>query len=96
MRKSFLIPTLASLPMGMAAWLVYQGGSSLFVLSGLINRGEMNWLYNCICLAAAILIAAPIYFALVIKLGAVGKTELAAMPGGRRIAGIGEKLHLLK
>ncbi|MCI5585070.1 MAG: polysaccharide biosynthesis protein [Lachnospiraceae bacterium] len=96
MRKTFLIPTLASLPMGMAAWLVYQGGSSLFVLSGLINRGEMNWLYNCICLAAAILIAAPIYFALVIKLGAVGKAELAAMPGGRRIAGIGEKLHLLK
>ncbi len=96
MVKTFLIPTIASLPMGVVAWLAYQGSNSLFILSGALEKGEMNWLYNCICLIPAIGLALPTYFALVVKLGAVGKAELAAMPGGRTLVSIGKKLHLLR
>lgn len=93
--KTFLIPTLASLFMGLVAWLIYEGSSRLFVLGGMLKPGEMNWLYNLLCLVMAVLVAIPTYFGLVIKLGGVGKRELEAMPGGRTIVGIVRKLHLL-
>lgn len=93
--KTFLIPVLASGLMGLVAWLIYEGSTRLFVLGGMLEQGEMNWFYNLLCLAMAVLAAVPTYFGLVIKLGAIGKRELEAMPGGRTIVGIVKKLHLL-
>ncbi len=96
MVKTFFIPLLASIPMGAAAWLVYHGVTGLFVLAGLLEKGKMNWLYNCICLVPALLAAVILYFVFIIKLGAVRKKELKAMPGGRTLVRLARKLHLLK
>ena len=94
-KKTFIIPLMASVPMGLTAWLIYEGSTILFAFAGLLEKGEMNWLYNGICLVMAVLAAIPTYFSLVIRLGAVGKRELESMPGGRTILGIVRKLHLL-
>jgi len=41
------------------------------------------------------LIAVVIYFALVVRLGAVSREELRAMPKGAALVRMAEKLHLL-
>lgn len=61
--------------MGAAAFGVYHG---LYLLIHI----------NVICLAAAILVAVPIYFVLTIKLGAVGRKDLLG-PSQRSASGQG-------
>jgi hypothetical protein len=55
----------------------------------------MNWLYNCICLVPSLLVAVIVYFALIIKTGAVTSRELAAMPKGGTLLKAARKLHLI-
>ena len=81
--KTFCIPFLAALIMGAAAMGVYYG---LYFLIPV----------NVVCLTAAILIAAPLYFALILLLGAVGRRELLAMPKGTLLVRAAEKCRLLK
>ena len=50
---------------------------------------------NVICLAAAILVAVPIYFVLTIKLGAVGRKDLLALPKGALLVRAAEKCRLI-
>ena len=46
-------------------------------------------------LAAAILVAVPIYFVLTIKMGAVGRKDLLALPKGTLFVRVAEKCRLI-
>lgn len=80
--KTFLIPGWAAILMGAAAFGVYHG---LYLLVHM----------NVVCLAAAILVAVPIYFVLTIKMGAVGRKDLLALPKGTLFVRVAEKCHLI-
>lgn len=77
--KTFLLPGWSAVIMGAAAFGVYHG---LYLLIHI----------NVICLAAAILVAVPIYFVLTIKLGAVGRKDLLALPKGALLVRAAEKM----
>lgn len=93
--RTFLIPAAAALWMGGAAFLVYKGMDKLMVMLGILEKGSMNWMVNCICLVPALLVAVIIYFVLILKFGAVSREELAAMPKGRTLVNLAQKVHLL-
>ena len=93
--RTFLIPVAAALWMGAAAYLVYKGMNLVLVALGLLEKGAMHWGLNCVCLVPAVLVAVIIYFALVIKFGALSREELRAMPKGATLVRAAEKLHLL-
>lgn len=80
--KTFLLPGWAAVLMGAAAFGVYQG---LYLLIHI----------NVVCLAAAIIVAVPIYFILTIKMGAVGRKDLLALPKGTLFVRIAEKCRLI-
>lgn len=88
-KKTFIIPTVASGIMGAAAYGVYQ----LFYLltSGLL-KGRLG---TAVCIMPAILAAVLIYFILLIKMGGVNGAELRTMPGGTRLARVAARLHLM-
>ena len=92
--RTFLIPAAAAAWMGAAAFGVYKGMNLLMVTLGVLEKGTMHWGINCICLIPAVLIAVIIYFALVIRFGAVSRTELKAMPKGTVLVKAAEKLLL--
>jgi stage V sporulation protein B len=93
--RTFILPAFCSLFMGAAAFAVYSGMNQLMILAGAIEKGTMNWLYNCICLVPSLLVAVIVYFALIIKTGAVTSRELAAMPKGGTLLKAARKLHLI-
>ena len=68
----------------------------IFVTMKLLEKGTLNWGLNCICLIFAVLAAVVVYFALVIKLGGVNREEMIALPKGRTLVRIAEKIHLLQ
>ena len=80
--KTFLLPGWSAVIMGAAPFGVYHG---LYLLIHI----------NVICLAAAILVAVPIYFVLTIKLGAVGRKDLLALPKGALLVRAAEKCRLI-
>ena len=93
--RTFLLPAAAAVWMGVVAFLVYHGMNLLLVALGMLEKGSMNWGWNCICLIPAVLFAMVVYFALVIKFGALNREELGAMPKGRTLVKMAEKIHLL-
>lgn len=80
--KTFLLPGWAAILMGAAAFGVYHG---LYLLIHM----------NVVCLATAILVAVPIYFVLTIKMGAVGRKDLLALPKGTLFVRVAEKCRLI-
>ena len=80
--KTLLLPGWAAILMGAAAFGVYHG---LYLLIHM----------NVVCLAAAILVAVPIYFVLTIKMGAVGRKDLLALPKGTLFVRVAEKCRLI-
>ncbi|MBR2038105.1 MAG: polysaccharide biosynthesis C-terminal domain-containing protein, partial [Lachnospiraceae bacterium] len=93
--RTFLIPVLAALVMGVVVFFTYAGMNFVMVSLGMLEKGTMHWGMNCVCLMPSILIAVIVYFVLIIKFGAVSRTELTAMPKGRSLVRVAEKLHLL-
>ena len=81
--KTFLLPILASVVMGAAAFGVYQG---LYYLCKI----------NIVALAAAVFVGVMVYFILIIRWKVVSEAELTGMPKGRMLAGIARKLRILK
>ena len=79
---TFFMPALSSACMGIVAWGAYEAVYSV------IHS-------NVIALAFAILLAVLIYFALMIRIGALGREELLNIPKGTALIRLGEKLHLL-
>lgn len=85
--NTILLPLWAAVIMGIVAAAVYYG------LTWLLPEGYMG---NALGLLTAVALGALVYFAMVLKLGAMTKKELQAMPKGNLIVKIAVKLHLLK
>lgn len=81
-KKTFLIPMVASAVMGAAAFGVYRAAYSIF--GNLISTG------------ISVLVAVAVYFVILILLKGVDAQELRSMPGGTRLSGLARKLHLMK
>ena len=81
-KKTFLIPMVASAVMGAAAFGVYRAAYSIF--GNLISTG------------ISVLVAVAVYFVLLILLKGVHAQELRSMPGGTRLSGLARKLHLMR
>ncbi len=81
-KKTFLIPMVASAVMGAAAFGVYRAAYSIF--GNLISTG------------ISVLVAVAVYFVLLILLKGVDAQELRSMPGGTRLSGLARKLHLVR
>lgn len=86
-KEAYLMPFLASLPMGAAAFLIYQG---VHALTRSIPGG------NLIALVPAIAIGACIYFLIYLLISDPKAEDLAGLPGGRKLVEIGRKLHIIK
>ena len=81
--KTYLLPGLASVWMGAAAYVVYTG------VYYIIRLKHNYFLFE---LSAA----AFVYFVLIIRMGAVNETELKAFPKGALLVYIAKKMRLLK
>ena len=81
-KKTFLIPMVASAVMGAAAFGVYRAAYSVF--GNLISTG------------ISVFVAMLVYFVLLILLKGVDAQELRSMPGGTRLSGLARKLHLMR
>ena len=57
---------------------------------------EITGMWNVLCILVALPVSAIVYFALVMKLGAVGENELKDLPMGGKLARVGRKLRLLR
>ena len=81
-KKVFLLPAAASVVMGVAAYGVYTG------LYAVIKN-------NVIALLPAIVVGAVVYGILILKMGVLTEDDILAMPKGKKLAGILEKLHMI-
>lgn len=81
--RTMLIPGIAALFMGAAAWAVYQG---IYMLT---ER-------NIISLIPAIIVAVPVYFVLIILFRGMTESELRAMPKGYMLVKIAKKCKLMR
>lgn len=82
LRKTILIPTIASAVMGAGAYLSYR----------LVHLAVKS---NAVSTIVAILMAMVIYGILLIKLGGLNAKELKTMPGGTRLLRIARKIRLM-
>ncbi|ROR29321.1 stage V sporulation protein B [Mobilisporobacter senegalensis] len=82
LKKSFIIPAISSIIMGIITWLAYQG---IYLL---INS-------NMISTLLSIIIAIIVYFIALLLLKGVDMEELYSFPLGRTLSKIAMKLHLL-
>lgn len=82
MKKTFILPTIASGIMGGAAYGVYQ----------LVH---MTLKSNTIGVLLAIAVAVIVYGILLLKLRCVDEVELSGMPGGTKLVRIAQKCHLM-
>lgn len=80
--KTFLIPLMASVIMGVVAALSFN------ILYRLLPS-------NIVCLMISIMIAVAVYGILIILMKAVDEEELREMPFGRKIISLCKKIHLL-
>ncbi len=92
MFRTFLLPFLAALGMGIVTAGVYYGLAKGMELAG-FTGSEM--LQNIICLIPSLIAAVLTYFALAIKSGAIRKNELKSMPKGHILLRVAQKLHLI-
>ena len=83
LKKTFLIPLICSLLMGLFGRVVYQ----LLVKLGV---------YVSVSSVIAIVVCIPVYFVILIVLKGVGREELSKLPMGNRICKVFVKLKLLK
>ena len=81
--KTYLLPLVASIFMGLAAYGVYYG---LYLLIPV----------NAVCLVVAIGVAAIVYFVLLIIIGGITKDDLNSFPKGATLVRVATKMHLLK
>ena len=85
--NTFLLPFWASVLMGVVAFGIYHG------LVWLLPKGYGG---NAAGLVLAMIAGVFVYFAAVLKFGAMDSSELFSLPGGKMIVKFAAKLHLLK
>lgn len=81
--RTFLIPALASLFMGAAAWAVYEG---MYLMTSSMR----------ISVIPAILVAAIVYFVMLILMRGLSEEELRGFPKGYLLVKVAKKCRLLK
>lgn len=89
-RKTFVLPSAASLLMGAAAWLVYKALE--LAIPEVLLTGRLGMV---MVLLPSVGTAMAVYALLLIKLHALDEQELREMPGGTRLTGLLKKCHLL-
>lgn len=82
-KRTFIIPGIASAVMGVIVWLVYKGVIYVFRI-------------NAVATILAIIIGAAVYGALLLLLGGLREQELLRFPKGHVIASFARKMHLLR
>ena len=82
-RSAYFVPILASIPMGIVAVVVYK---LVYVVIG----------SNFISLITSIALAMVVYFVGYLAVAKPKKEDLAALPGGTRLAQVAQKLKILK
>lgn len=82
-RKTFLVPIISSVGMGIVVLLVYKALLYLFR-------------YNAIASIAAILIGVITYAVLLLLLKGLSEPEILRLPKGRAIVQLAKRMHLLK
>ncbi|MCM1282221.1 MAG: polysaccharide biosynthesis protein [Roseburia sp.] len=82
-KKTFFIPALCSLIMGVVTWLVYKGFYALCKS-------------NTVSALAAIVAAVLVYFVTLLLLRGMDEEDLSGFPKGQLIIKIAKKMHLLK
>ena len=82
-RSAYFVPILASIPMGIVAVVVYK---LVYVVIG----------SNFISLIPSIVLAIVVYFVGYLVVAKPKKEDLAALPGGTRLAQVAQKLKILK
>ncbi|HIZ43900.1 MAG TPA: polysaccharide biosynthesis protein [Firmicutes bacterium] len=81
-KKTFVLPFLASAVMGAVSYLVY------YLLNLLTRR-------NSIACLAAVVVAVLVYFVLLIVFRCVDESELRSLPMGGKMTAAAKKLHLM-
>ena len=81
--RTFSVPLIASVLMGIVTYLVYQGC--------LMAAGHI-----IVAIIPAVIVAVFSYFVLVLKLQSLNRAELYEFPFGRRMSILADKLHLLR
>lgn len=87
-KTTFGVPALAAVIMGLVAFLLYKAGAFVFSFAG-------GYLSNMLAVLLAMAGAVFAYFASYIWLKGAEREELCAMPMGRKLVTIAEKIHLL-
>ena len=84
--KTFILPLICSIIMGLAALLVSRG------LDKILPEGKV-WL--TLKVIGAVGIAVAVYGVSLLKVGAVNEGELYAMPAGRKMVRVAKRFRLL-
>lgn len=96
MFRTFILPFIAAFWMGLLTAGTYYG---LDLLLNFVSEAAKvtisDMMKNIICLIPSLVIAVAVYFMLVIKLGALNKNELKAIPKGHILLKAAVKLHLI-
>ena len=96
MFHTFVLPFIAAFWMGVCVAAVYFGTDrAILLLAEAMGSECSDILRNVICLIPSLVIAVVVYFALIIKLGAVRENDLKSMPKGHLLLKIAVKLHLI-
>lgn len=92
--RTFLIPAAASAFMGAIAWAVYEG---MYLLTESMRNADSSvLLVTALTVIPAILVAVPVYFAMLLILRGVDEQELRGLPKGYLLVKVAKKCHLLK
>lgn len=81
--RTFAAPTVSSVMMGAAVYLVYNGGMKV-------------WKFNPFWCILSIMVGILVYFIFLLLLRGISKEELYRFPKGRLLVNFGIKLHLLR
>lgn len=92
-RKTFVIPAVSAVGMGVLCYIFYQG--LYMIVGGALGALLPLRLLVLVCLLVSIAFAVLVYFALLIKLGDVSEEELRRFPKGYMIVRFAKKFRLL-
>lgn len=90
-KRTFVLPAVAALVMGIICWLVNFTGRALLPVLGL----KLNWYTNIPILAVDLIISVMVYGLVLIKIGGINEQEMRSLPKGRMLVKICTRLHLI-
>ena len=92
-RKTFVIPAISAVGMGVFCYVFYQG--LYFILDGIFGIVLPARVLVFVCLMVSIVFAVAVYFALLIKLRGVSEKELRNFPKGYVLVRYARKFQLM-